>query len=127
MKKLIISLIALPLLFSCSSNEKPEENPAEINETPEEKEEVKPLLNMYGEDSIDADGNVVMAPVDEATYEINKEVVPQIDSVSGRKYKLGPLTDKPLSNIYGEDSIGPDGNFVYPSRDTIWMKDNEQE
>ena len=33
---------------------------------------------------------------------------------------LGERPDVPLSNIYGEDSIGADGNFVYPAQDTNW-------
>lgn len=33
---------------------------------------------------------------------------------------LGEESDVPILNQFGEDSIGPDGNFVYPPRDTFW-------
>ena len=34
--------------------------------------------------------------------------------------KLGPLPETPLTNQYFEDSIGEDGQPVYPPRDTLW-------
>ena len=37
-------------------------------------------------------------------------------------YMLGPDTDAALKDMYGEDSVGADGNYVYPPRDTIWLK-----
>jgi len=34
---------------------------------------------------------------------------------------LGPESDKPLSNMYGEDSLSADGTrFIYPAADTLW-------
>ena len=33
---------------------------------------------------------------------------------------LGPDSDIPLVNMYGEDSVDAFGNFVYPARDTLW-------
>jgi hypothetical protein len=35
-------------------------------------------------------------------------------------YTLGPDSDIPLVDMYGDDSLDVDGNFVYPSRDTLW-------
>lgn len=37
-------------------------------------------------------------------------------------YVLGPDTDAALKDMYGEDSVGADGNYVYPPRDTIWLE-----
>lgn len=34
--------------------------------------------------------------------------------------KVGPLSDVPIPNQYGEDSMDINGKIVYPPRDTIW-------
>jgi gliding motility associated protien GldN len=38
---------------------------------------------------------------------------------------LGPLPEDPLLNEYGEDSIGTDGNPVYPPRDIFWVQSKD--
>jgi hypothetical protein len=49
-----------------------------------------------------------------------QEELTQEDEVEDLGYTLGPDSDIPLVDMYGEDSLDADGNFVYPSRDTIW-------
>jgi len=34
--------------------------------------------------------------------------------------ELGLQSDEALKDQYGEDSLGADGNYVYPDRDTVW-------
>jgi len=34
--------------------------------------------------------------------------------------KLGPRPENPLQNIYFEDSVGADGQYVYPDREIFW-------
>lgn len=127
MKKLSIAILFIAVIFSCTNEKNSEKEIKKEVQDKQDKEEseLKPLSNMYGEDSIDAEGNIVYAPADESKYEVNKEVVPQVDSATGKKYTLGPRPDVPFSNQYGDDSIGPDGNFVYPPVDTLWITDKE--
>jgi hypothetical protein len=126
MKRLIISIFVISSIYACT-NENNEE--LEVEDQKNSKEEMQsmeekgmyPLVNMYGEDSINAEGNIVYGKADELSYGENKEVVPQIDSLTNKKYTLGPRSDVALSNMYGEDSIDTDGNFVYPAQDTLWV------
>lgn len=71
-----------------------------------------PLLNMYGEDSLDVDGNIVYGEASNETETIEAE--------EDLGYTLGPESDIPLVDLYGDDSLDVDGNYVYPSRDTLW-------
>lgn len=80
--------------------------------TSDETSDLVPLINMYGEDSLDVDGNIVYGKVDHA--DMDKE------SEENLGYTLGPISDIPLVNMYGEDSTDADGNFVYPMRDTLY-------
>jgi hypothetical protein len=75
-----------------------------------ENENLVPLINMYGEDSLDINGNIVYGEATEI------EFLPEEDL----GYTLGPDSDIPLVDMYGEDSLDADGHFVYPSRDTLW-------
>jgi hypothetical protein len=75
-----------------------------------ENENLVPLINMYGEDSLDVDGNIVFGKASEI------ESLPEEDL----GYTLGPDSDIPLVDMYGEDSLDAEGHFVYPSRDTLW-------
>lgn len=71
-----------------------------------------PLLNMYGEDSLDVDGNIVYGEASNETETIEAE--------EDLGYTLGPESDIPLVTMTGEDSIDVDGNYVYPARDTLY-------
>jgi hypothetical protein len=128
MKKIAIALLSITLIYACTNESRTNINEEDtINKVNQEKQKMEqkdmyPLANMYGEDSVDAEGNIVYVLSDELNYGENKEVVPQEDSISGRKYRLGPRPDIPFSNQFGDDSITPEGDFVYPSRDTIWIE-----
>lgn len=133
MKKIILSIAALSALLSCSDDnndtlQKEEQENQEQNDQllSEEGEELFPLVNVAGIDSVDANGNIVYGTADQFDYGVNDEVVPQLDSASGREYTLGPRPATPLPNIYGEDSIGPDGDYLYPPRDTNWIEHKNQ-
>jgi gliding motility associated protien GldN len=39
--------------------------------------------------------------------------------------KLGADSDIPLVDMYGEDSLDINGNYVYPPRDTVWFKSED--
>lgn len=131
MKKLIISIFAIASIYACTN----ENDELEGDDQKDSKEEMQsmeekglyPLVNMYGGDSINPEGNTVYGKENELNYGENKEVVPQIDSLTNKEYTLGPRSDVALSNMYGEDSIDSDGNFVYPSQDTIWVNDSLNE
>lgn len=71
-----------------------------------------PLLNMYGEDSLDVDGNIVYGEASNETEVIEAE--------ENLGYTLGPESNIPLVTMTGEDSIDVDGNYVYPARDTLY-------
>ena len=131
MTKFIILFTIVGIACSCAegeekttdknNQEKKEEQQNEQLLT-EDGEELFPLVNEAGTDSIDADGNIVYGTADQFDYGFNDEVVPQLDSASGREYTLGPRPVTPLPNIYGEDSIGSDGDYAYPPRDTNWIE-----
>lgn len=125
MKKLTIAVLSIAVIFSCTNekdNKKELKKEENKHKTEAQDKEQQPLSNIYGEDSIDAKGNVVYGSPEDSEFGVNKEVVPQVDSATGREYKLGPRPDIPLVNKYGDDSIGPNGNFVYPPVDTIWVE-----
>tara|TARA_B100000508_G_scaffold55003_3_gene42695 strand:+ start:68782 stop:69192 length:411 start_codon:yes stop_codon:yes gene_type:complete len=118
------------ILASCGSESKNDEIKDDKKEEPKMEEKVNsdgkplfPLVNAAGSDSVDAEGNIVYGTADQLDFGVNDEVVPQVDSVSGREYTLGPRPVNPLPNVYGDDSIGADGNFVYPARDTNWISE----
>ena len=102
MKKTLIYTTLTFTLIACSGET-----------TPEGTSDLAPLINMYGEDSVDAQGNVVYDYVDKANEH------PPVEEVE-LGYKLGPESDIPLANMKGEDSVDVDGNYVYPARDTIF-------
>lgn len=135
MKKFIASFIVIGLISSCNdakdkSTDKPDleiEKEQESNQMlSADGEELYPLVNAAGTDSMDQDGNIVYGTADQFDYGVNDEVVPQLDSATGKQYTLGPRPVNPLINAYGEDSIDSDGNFVYPARDTNWVEESEQ-
>lgn len=97
MKNLFIYIALTIGLVACSGEE-----------TAIETTDLAPLLNMYGEDSLDLEGNIVYGNAQQSEAE---------DDLG---YRLGPESDIPLVTIYGEDSVDVDGNYVYPSRDTLW-------
>lgn len=128
MKKLIISLFAIASIYACTNDndEREGDDQKDIKEEMQSMEEkgMYPLVNIYGGDSINAEGNIVYGKADELNYGENKEVVPQMDSLTNKEYTLGRRSDVALSNMYGEDSIDSDGNFVYPAQDTVWVNDS---
>jgi hypothetical protein len=86
-------------------------------------DEIVPMLNYEGTgDSINADGFLV--GIDEqgnlAHAKIEEETEAEIDSEE-LNYKLGPIPENAYQNIYGEDSVDVNGNYVFPPRDTIYL------
>jgi hypothetical protein len=79
-------------------------------------EEKIPLLNMYGEDSIDAQGNIVYFNPNDAKYD-------EVEEPEDVNYELGPIPEDPYINAFGEDSLDADGNYVFPPRDTILLEE----
>jgi hypothetical protein len=69
----------------------------------------RPLTNIYGQDSTDAEGNNIYPPRDTMWHD-------------DPGYTLSPRPDKALINMYGEDSTNAKGDVLYPPRDTIWNK-----
>ena len=110
MKNIAITLLLFTLMYSCTGeySSKKGESDTQENETKNEMTQEREKMNE-----------------NELKYGENKEVVPQEDSISVRKYRLDPRPDVPLSNQYGDDSISSDGDYVYPSRDTIWIEAEE--
>ncbi len=134
MKKTVLSVFAISILLSCSNNEEElnqsestEESQNQTTEQSAPKDGMYPYMNIYGDDSINADGNIVYGTAEEVGMEIDKEVVPQLDSASGRMYTLGPRPVTPIPNIYGEDSISPEGDYTYPPQDTLWIESDDKQ
>jgi hypothetical protein len=98
MKKILIYTGLTLALIACSGEEAADTS------------NLTPLLNMYGEDSLDINGNTVYGETISAEAEEEDDL----------GYTLGPESDIPLVDIYGDDSLDVDGNYVYPSRDTLW-------
>ncbi len=47
------------------------------------------------------------------------------ESLSNYLGQFGPRPDVPFSNMYGQDSVGTDGNKVYPPRGYYWYTDKD--
>ena len=110
MKNLVFLLLTSFIYFSCADGEEQvEQDKKEV-----EKSNLQPLMNMYGNDSIDAQGNIVYTEVESNNVKENKK--PEEDL----GYSLGVRPAHAIPNQYGEDSIDAEGNYVYPPRDTIW-------
>lgn len=39
--------------------------------------------------------------------------------------ELGQIPDEPFKDMWGDDSLGVDGEYVYPARDTTWFKSSD--
>ncbi len=127
MNKTVLSIFTISMLLSCNNNEEEltqskstQESQTHSEEQNAPKDGMFPYFNIDGNDSVDSEGNIVYGTAEEVGMEINKEIVPNLDSSSGRMYTLGPRPDVPIPNIYGDDSIAADGYYVYPPQDTIW-------
>lgn len=135
MNRIILSFVVISVFFSCKNDNNDRDQNNESQDTiaqgqssaNEPKEGMYPYMNINGDDSINAQGNIVYGTAEEVGLEIDKEVVPQLDSTSGRMYTLGPRPVTPLLNIYGEDSISPEGDYAYPPQDTLWIESEEQQ
>ena len=113
MVKKIFTLSLMVGLFSCEGSNETEVSD-DVTKDELNNEELIPLLNVYGEDSIDQEGNVVY-------YDPSSEVEPvEMDEPEDLGYELGPIPEDPLLNSFGEDSLDVDGNYVFPPRDTIY-------
>lgn len=116
MRKLSILALVFLTLFSCKEGEENVDQEDSVDKKEVDQSNLEPLTNMYGNDSIDASGNIVYGDVND-----NDNVT---DGIQYREedlgYKLGVRPDKALVNQYGDDSIDAQGNIVYPPRDTIW-------
>lgn len=107
------------LLFNGCTNESVEMKYENIISS----DEIVPMLNYEGTgDSINADGYLV--GIDEhgnlAHAKIEEETDTEIESEE-LNYKLGPIPENAYQNMYGEDSVDADGNYVFPPRDTIFL------
>lgn len=113
MKNASILLLAALLLVSCKEGEEQLEQDNSSDKKEVDNSNLEPLMNMYGNDSIDASGNIVYG-------EENETVIKPQPTEEDLGYKLGVRPANALANQYGEDSVDAQGNFVYPPRDTIW-------
>lgn len=116
MKKVFLLGLLSLLFVSCNEGETIEETDENKQESEEAKQETDafPLMNMYGEDSLDAEGNLVYPSQDEL-QKVDTEVEQE-----DLGYTLGPIPENALLNMYGEDSLDAEGNLVFPARDTIF-------
>ena len=112
MKNISILLFATLLIASCKDGEEQLEQNNSVDES-----NLQPLMNMYGNDSIDAQGDIVYVEIRD--IDAKEDEKPEEDL----GYSLGVRPANALANQYGEDSIDAQGNYVYPPRDTIWNED----